>query len=537
MFAKGANLPCAKGTALVGRHCGGKFAAVALGAMVAMVSFGAEQMAVDFRPPCIIPAPLEMTYKPDNAVILDVNTRIAVRCPDADAVKWIREKCKGWFGVDMRVETAETLPAVAEGREGYVISARPGRIEIDANSLQGVRYAMYTLRQTAERQSAGGNLKGYWLPALEVKDSPQMAFRGLHLCWFPELSPTFIERQIRIAAYYKFNYVVLESWGVFRSVRHPQLAWRDAPLTPSEAGRLAALAADLGVTLVPQVNVYGHASFSRSCAGKHSTLDFNPEMQSLFEPAGGWNWCLSNPDATAVLRDFVDEVHEAFGRPPFFHIGCDEADPPSCATCRAAKPYGKLVAAHMASVCELLKSRGARAMMWHDMLLEKGDSRWKGFYAHGAAEDVRAILDALPKDVIVCDWYYGSDPGGQDRTGGTTIVNNYPTLDYFASSGFDVVTCPWRNVKGIEAQCRFAREHRLFGVLETVWHKFRGSEFAEMMTASANGAWRGGKTARSGKWTAPFAVHWRQTGWDMDVKDYSETGYNENQVTRDILDR
>lgn len=46
-----------------------------------------------------------------------------------------------------------------------------------------------------------------------------------------------------------------------------------------------------------------------------------------------------------MVRDLVLEMHEAFGNPPFFHIGCDEADPPVCPTCCVVKPYAKLVEA------------------------------------------------------------------------------------------------------------------------------------------------------------------------------------------------
>ena len=514
-------------------------AAVVVAVGVAFRLFGAD---IDFRPPCVVPAPMEMSYQADVAVRLDDAVVFRVACSDAKAVGWVCDKAKAWWGVAgesrfaAAAEDENAQTALPPGEESYALSAKPGRIEISASSLQGVRYAMYTLRQIAERESSGSALKGYWLPALEIKDAPLLAFRGIHLCWWPEMPNGFVERQIRLAAYYKFNCVVLESWGVFKSERHPQFAAKDAPLSVAEAGRLAALASDLGVVIVPQVNVFGHATSARSCTGKHSTLDFHPEMQPLFEPAGGWNWCLSNPDATAVLRDYVDEVHEAFARPPFFHIGCDEADPPSCPKCRASKPYGKLVAAHISSVCDILKKRGARAMMWHDMLIKEGDGRWKGFYAHGT-DELDGLIEVIPKDVVVCDWYYGSDPGGQDKTGGETITAQFPTLDYFAASGFDVVTCPWRSVKGIAAQCAYAREKKLFGVLETVWHHFRGTEFSDMAMASANGAWRGGKTGKCGKWTTPFAVHWRQLGWDMDVKDYSATGYYNSQVTREILDR
>ena len=511
------------------------FARASLFAAALSMATSAAGAELDFRKPEIVPQPRELSYEAAVPVRIDGSTEFLVTCPDAEAAaKWVEARAETWFGVEAKVS------AVAEdgfdgGEEGSSLKANPGRIAIGAKTLRGVKYAMYSLRQAAERESAGVKTKGFWLPALVVRDDPAIAFRGVHFCWFPECTEQFIERQIRLAAYYKFNYVVLENWGVFRSEKYPFLSVPDAPMTPKVARRLAAVAQDCGVTLVPQVNVYGHAAMLRSMGGKHATLDVHPEYQPLFEPANGWNWCLSNPDAMKVLHGLVEELHEAFGNPPFFHIGCDEADPPTCPRCRAAKPYARLVESHIASVAALLRKRGARAMMWHDMLLEKG--KWRPFYANGDADEAK-MADTLPKDVVICDWYYGDDPGGHNPSGGKTVEDKFPTLDYFKAKGFDVLTCPWRNEKGIVAQSQYAKDRKLFGVLETVWHHYRGREFAMMMESSACGAWGHGRTQTGRHQGGPlFATHWRHCGWDMGVKDYSESGFYGSQVTRDALDR
>ena len=152
-------------------------------------------------------------------------------------------------------------------------------------------------------------------------------------------------------------------------------------LTGDEVRRLVAIGKDLGITLIPQINCYGHASSARSCSVKHVTLDFHPEYEPLFEP-GGWNWCLSNPETQRVLREMIAEMYEDFGRPPYFHLGCDEAQPPTCPECRKV-PYGKLVAEHITNLAAFVKSLGAQSMIWHDMLLERDDPRWNGFVRCG----------------------------------------------------------------------------------------------------------------------------------------------------------
>lgn len=487
--------------------------------------------AVSFCGPEVVPAAKEKTYKHDVEVRIDSAQTFTVRCPDAAAVPWVKSHVKRWFRQEPKVVAAKFADADwTIGDEGYRLKARPDGIQIEAKTLQGVRYALMTIRHFAERNSVGRKLSYYRIAQIDITDYPALKFRGMHFCWFPEQSAELMERQIRAAAFYKFNYVVIESWGVYRSEKHPWFGWKDGPMTPKTIRRLVSVAKDLGVTLIPQINVFGHASASRG-SGKHATLDFGEEYQPLFEPINGWNWCLSNPDARAVVREIVAEMHEAFGNPPYFHVGCDEAGHPVCASCRAAD-YGQLLRTHITEIGDLLRKRGARMMLWHDQLLVKGDTRWKGFYAYGT-ETTAKLLSALPKDAVLCDWYYNEPP--KPRTDGKPL---YPTLAYFAKDcGFDVLTCPWKTPSGIAAQAKFARENGLFGLLGTSWHHFGGDNFPLLVQQSSYAAWECGDRVMPRLNSANFAMVWRWAGWDMGASDYKETGWRDVQVTRDILYR
>lgn len=482
---------------------------------------------LDFAKPEVMPIPAKFTYDAKTAVAFDAGQTLRICCPDESSLGWAEGHLRQWYGFSPRIVRAEGDCGVAHD-EGFRLVAAPAGIEVGAKTLQGVRYALYALRQSAERESRGETVERYRLPAMQIEDAPKFAFRGIHVAWFPEMTADFVERTIRMAAYYRMNYVVLESFGVFRSERHPWFSRPDSPMTVAEIRRLAVVGGDLGVTLVPQCQIYGHALFARGKSGKHNVLDYHPERASLFEPANGFVWCLSNPDARRIVVDLVDELHEAFGRPPFVHVGCDEADPPSCASCRAA-PYTELFFGHLVAVCDHLRKKGARAMMWHDMLLKAGDPRWKGFQANGTAE-TEALLGRLPKDVVICDWHYGkrdhqeSEPKAQ------------PTLDHFKASGLDVLTCPWDDPVCTMASGRYAAKIGLFGVMGTLWCNYRGRAFAETVMAQACAAWGADEAPQRGYYgTLSFCTHWRQIGWDMKSMNYRDTGLTDDQSTRSIL--
>ena len=487
----------------------------------------------NFYVPELVPAPKEANWRQNACVRLDDALKVTLEIAEGgeEASAWLSEKMCLAFGVAPKVNVRRRAEASAAGPEEYALSARAGELDVRAVGPVGVRHAFHTLRQIAIADRGHMTSRGWIMPAFTIRDWPSTAFRGLHLCWFPEQRVERIESIIRLAAYYKFNFVVLENWGVWRSERHPWFGWPDGKMTSAEVRRLVRIAANDGVTLIPQLNVFGHASLSRVRTGNHATLDFNREYAPLFEPYGGWNWCLSNPDARRTIKELALELHDLFGKPPYFHIGCDEGCPPTCPKCRAAD-YNQLFASLVRELADEFDRRGAGVMMWHDMLLAKSEgkdgARFSGFYCNGD-ERAEQLLDALPKSLVICDWYYGAA-----RKDG-----KYPTLDYFRSKGFRTITSPASDPSGIAAQSRYAREHGLHGVLVTTWADFYGRNVPSTMLNAGHAAWGG---AYSGPklhqdMTSPCNEHLRQIGWDMGNHDRRNTGFFDEQYPSTTVTR
>ena len=464
------------------------------------------------------PANPYQTYTCDAEVYVpfDAATSVTVECPDPAAVKWIGTHFADWYGKNSpKVKAGATGLKPAAGDEAYAASTDATGVKIAANTLAGTRWAAYTLRQLAIAKRGDFKTSGYLLPKLTIKDRPHLAFRAVHLCCFPETRIQQIERAIRLAALLKFNYAIIEPWGMYKSEKHPWWPWPNAYLTKSEVKRLVAIGKDIGITLIPQINCYGHASSSRGCTIKHSALDLHPEYEPLYEP-GGWNWCLSNPETQRVLRELIAEIHEDFGNPPYFHLGCDEAQPQTCPEC-VKTPNGELVCRHITGLAEFVKARGARPMIWHDMLLRRGDPRWKGF-VHCGNKETATLADTLPKDVIICDWQYSYGDMKEAR-------KDWPTMKYFSEKGFPVAGCPWRNYNAMKPMADFIVKTGGFGFIETTWHHLRGSEWERMYMSAAFAAW--GSVVSHG---VKFQRSLRLVGHDMKVTDYLDTGYLNNQV-------
>lgn len=408
----------------------------------------------------IIPAPVKVDVRSFDMVPMDSQSAITLACPVPEALGLVRDAFKNWWKAEV-VPTTQPLEA-AIPEEGYILEATGNSLDIQATDIAGVRNALCTMRQLAEAERGSAIAKRWFMPSVRIEDAPSAKLRFIHLCWFPETAEIEIERGIRLAAACKFNYVVLEAWGTLRFDSHPEFSWSEFAVSPKKIRSLVKLGASLGVTLIPQLNIFGHAAAARCSLGKHALLDEHPEFEPLLE-SDGWSWCLSNPHTRKFLTDLVLELLAIYDNPPFFHIGCDEAyNGASCSRC--AQDFHGLLLNHMLYFHDLLAQHGARAMMWHDMLLSYEDERWFDFTASGCeADGMENLLAELPKDIFICDWEYGYPAkDGKEPT--------WPTMRFFQEQGFDVLPSPWKNILGTRSMGRLAKEMGFPGMVITTWH-------------------------------------------------------------------
>lgn len=236
---------------------------------------------------------------------------------------------------DVRLRIDQTLDA-----EAYRATVTEERIELVAGSDAGLRHGLVTLAQWTDAGLSVGSV---------IEDAPAFAARVVHLDlarrWH---EPNVVERLIDLAAWRKLNRVHLhltddEAWR-FPVPEYPTLATvggtrgHGLPVGPLVAsgpepyGRAYTTeeiavwvqrADELGVTLVPEVDVPGHC---------HAALAAVPELRDPDDTSGARSvqgfidnvLVPGHPETMPFLEAVFRSLAALFPNSPWLHIGGDE---------------------------------------------------------------------------------------------------------------------------------------------------------------------------------------------------------------------
>jgi len=327
--------------------------------LIACVGFGAFVQAQDNNPNLgIIPAPVSVK-KSTGSFTLSQETSLLADSVDNKAVVFLADYLKNSAMLHIRVKqngnatvnnSIVLTSAGTEGlaAEGYRLTITPTNITIAAKGA-GMFYGIQTLIQLIPADK-GAIAK---LPCVQIEDYPRFGYRGLMLDVCRHFfSVQFVKKYIDLMAAYKFNrfhwhltddqgwrieikkYPKLTEIGSHRAStvignyhdRTPQ-QYDDTPVdgyyTQDEIRDVVKYAADRYVTVVPEIEMPGHAM---------AALASYPELGC--EPASGYQvqttWGISKnvycpTDKTfAFLEDVLTEVMDLFPS-KYIHIGGDEA--------------------------------------------------------------------------------------------------------------------------------------------------------------------------------------------------------------------
>lgn len=350
----------------------------------------------------------------------------------------------GSVGERIRVESDEGM-----ADEAYELRVTSASVTIVASSPAGVFYAFQTLRQLLPAEIESRHLVDgvLWVvPAVEVADAPRFPYRGMHLDVGRHFFDVdFVKKYIDTMARFKlnrFHWHLTEDQGWRIEVdAYPKLteigAWRsESPVgdnldpyvgdgvphggfyTKDEVREVVAYAAERFVTVIPEIELPGHATAAIAAYPELGCTDEPPQVSTT--------WAVHDTIycPQEVTFDFIEtvlsEVFELFPS-EYIHIGADEVPKRQWEQSEVAQEVMRreglaseeeLQSWFIRRVEAYLRANGRRLIGW-DEILEGGLApnatvmSWRG--TEGGIEAARQGHDVImtPVEYTYFDFYQG----------------------------------------------------------------------------------------------------------------------------------
>ena len=431
----------------------------------------------------------------------------------------------------IRISTPEEFN-VSMLTEGYELKIKDKKINITANSSAGSFYAVQSLLQLI--QSSDNPLS---IPEVTILEKPEFKWRGIMIDCARHMPPmAYLYQQVDWMARYKLNTLHLhltddQGWRI-EIKKFPKLTkagsrrtetivgWqpgipaKDAKYdgipvegyyTQDELRQLVKYAAFRHVTIVPEIEMPGHAS---------AFLAAYPELASTtkkIEVAKYWgvieDIMLPSNETLNVLKDILDEVCSIFPS-EFIHIGGDEAPKTQWNNHEYIKKL--MEKEHLTEVEQVqgwlnrkieehLKTKGKRLIGW-DEILDGGISQsaavmsWRGetggIAAANMGNDVvmSPYSNALYWDHAQGPLEYEPDTIGR-REGNATLrdlYNYYPVPSAITENNarhiLGVQANVWSEYIKYPKSFEYVTYPRILALAEVAWtdpHKKQYKEFVE----------------------------------------------------------
>ena len=282
------------------------------------------------------------------------------------------------------------------GEQGYVLHIDAQGISAAASGPAGLYYALQTIAQIATDRTL--------LPGVHIRDWPSLAYRGVQYDISRGQMPTLatLKRLARTIGEAKGNMLELYLEDMFQWRSHPDIAPPEA-MTPHEARKLFDSAAQCHIEVHPMLQVLGH----------FDKIGAKPAYRHLMVPTppggiAGHPWTTTvdvrKPEAVAFIGDLMGEICEAFpGK--FVNVDITEiADYGFIQSGTRAEELPDLMLGYTVKLRDMLAKHGMRLMIAQCPL-----------DAVGHLNGVGAVLDKLPKDIVVASYYTAGFYGGWNK--------------------------------------------------------------------------------------------------------------------------
>ncbi len=475
----------------------------------------------------IIPQPLHVTEAPGcfritSGTPLWVDDTLFLRT--AGMLNGRLEKAAGWS-----LPIAEEFPQTGGiyfmmvdgfGPEEYNLRVQPGRIMIESGDGAGAFYAVQTLLQMAPVEIFSDipqRVRAWEIPCADINDKPRFKYRGMHLdCCLHFFDIDFLKKYIDIMALHKvnrFHWHLTEDQGWRLEIKkYPILTekgqWRRETVigslssgiydgtpyggfyTQEQVRELVEYAAERHVTIIPEIEMPGHALAAISCFPELSC-----GLEDHYETATRWGvfrqvFC-PKEETFKFLEDVIDEVVELFPS-EVIHIGGDECPKTSwkqCPHCQALirkeglKDEFELQSWFIQRMEKYINAKGRQIIGW-DEILQGGLApnakvmSWLGEEGgiKAARQHHEVVMAPYPKYYLD---YWQADPDSEPLAmgGPTTLRTMYeyePVPEVLTPQEQEYIIgvegCVWTEYMPTPARVEYMAWPRMCAIAESGWY-------------------------------------------------------------------
>ena len=478
----------------------------------------------------VIPQPQHMRIDEGSfAITRSVPLYLDELTPEMERIAaFLNERLATAAGFTLKVEEADLRNTAKPGiwflnsglpSEHYYLQVLPGRILIEYGDGAGAFYGLQTLLQLLPTEIfADHRVRGVrWeVPCCDIEDGPRFAYRGMHLdCCLHFFEMDFLKRYIDIMALHKvnrFHWHLTEDQGWRLEIKkYPLLTekgqWRKETVIGSlksgiydgtphggfysqdEVRELVQYAAERYVTIIPEIEMPGHALAAIACYPELSC-----GLEDHYETATRWGifkqvFCPKD-ETFKFLEDVMDEVFELFPS-TLVHIGGDECPKASwkkCPHCQALirklglKDEFELQSWFITRMEKYINSKGHEIIGW-DEILQGGLApnakvmSWLGEEGgiKAAQQHHEVVMAPYPKYYLD---YWQADPDSEPLAmGGPTLLRTMYEYEPVpavltpeeARYIIGVEGCVWTEYMPTPARVEYMAWPRMCAIAESGW--------------------------------------------------------------------
>jgi len=393
--------------------------------ILSFFSFSACAVAQQQQPQ-IIPQPVSVKQGKGEFVLRSNIPLVVSNKEDRKAAEFFNDYLHQTYG--FRLPAGECGPegcitistkSASTNRDGYTLNVNQTGVILEGETHAGTFHGIQTLIQLL---STDGKENYIPIPFVSINDYPRFKYRGMHLDVARHYFPvSFIKKYIDYLALHKLNYFHWhltddQGWRI-EIKKFPELttigAWRNGTIigrypgigndnlryggfyTQEEVKEVVQYAADRHITVIPEIEMPGHASAAiaaypwLSCFPDEPTLiPAHPSIASQNSPGKHvqetWGvfedvFCAGKDSTFLFLQAVLDEVIPLFPA-PYIHLGgdeCPKANWKRCTNCQKRikalrlKDEHELQSYFVQRMEKYVNSKGKTIIGW-DEILEGG---------------------------------------------------------------------------------------------------------------------------------------------------------------------